>query len=81
MLEKLRIDNQLLITKYYNNEAKLKRQLLIETILKDNGCFFKINMEEAINILNDLEYKKDDLEDMYQKLTSFEEYKKYRGEN
>ncbi len=56
------------------NLEELKKFKLIEELLKDDGCFFKINSDIAYSILlqlgidNPLEY--------YKSLISYKEYKK-----
>ena len=44
MIKKLRSLNKSLINKYKNDEMKLKKQLLIEKLLKEDLCFFKMKI-------------------------------------
>lgn len=55
MIENLRKINEKMLIKYKDNNEALKRQLIISSLLKNDDCFFKISMEDAYNILNDLE--------------------------
>ncbi len=72
MIEPLREINQKLIIKYQNNKSKLDRQLLIFNLLKDNECFFKIKIEDAYNILKDLEIE--NYKECYKELISYAKY-------
>ena len=53
---------------------ELKKYKLIEEILKDNACFFKINCHIAYSIL--IELGVDNPNEYYKRLISYEEYKK-----
>lgn len=55
MIKELRKINQKLIFKYQTDKNKLNRQLLIFNILKNEDCFFKLDIETAYNLLKDLE--------------------------
>lgn len=48
----------------------------VESLLKIQGIFFKLNLDTAIGILNFLEIPKESIKEMYIKLTSPEAYKK-----
>ncbi len=52
----------------------LKKYRLIEELLKDDACFFKINSSIAYSILIELDI--DNPLDYYKKLISYEEYLK-----
>ena len=53
---------------------ELKKYKLIEELLKDDACFFKINSTIAYSILVELGI--DNPMDYYKKLISYSEYKK-----
>ena len=52
----------------------LKKYRLIEELLKDDACFFKINSSMAYSIL--IELGVDNPLDYYKKLISYQEFKK-----
>ena len=52
----------------------LKKYKLIEELLKDNACFFKINSDIAYSILVELGIN--NTVDYYKNLISYSEYKK-----
>lgn len=68
MIEKLRNINKKLININKNNNILLKKYKLIEMLLNDDKCFFKISIEEAYNILRDLEIKEEDIKNVYKEL-------------
>lgn len=68
MINKLKEINEKLIIINKNNKHELKKQKLIKQLLSDNNCFFKINIETSYSILKDLNFKDEDLKDIYQKL-------------
>lgn len=72
MLETLREQNSKLILKYQNNKRMLDKQLLISNILKNNECFLKLKIEDAYNILKDLEIK--NYKECYKNLISYSKY-------
>lgn len=72
MLETLREQNSKLILKYQNNKRMLNKQLLISNILKNNECFLKLKIEDAYNILKDLEIK--NYKECYKNLISYSKY-------
>lgn len=53
---------------------ELKKYRLIEELLKDDACFFKINSSIAYSILIELDI--DNPLDYYKKLISYKEYMK-----
>jgi hypothetical protein len=57
-----------------DNEVKLIRLKLIQKILNDESCFFKMRADDAYNILLDLEYKKEESIEIYKKLISYQNY-------
>lgn len=67
MIEKLRKINQNLIT-INANKSSLEKYLLIEKILRDEKCFFKMDISYAYAILRDLEIEEKDLKMVYMEL-------------
>ena len=76
MIKKLRSLNKSLINKYKNDEIQLKKQLLIEKLLKEDLCFFKMKIETAYSILKDLEIDSSDIDAVYMDLIDNKNYKK-----
>lgn len=74
MIEKLKKLNNKLIEYHQNDEEKLKRQLLIQKILGEKGCFFKMSIETAYAILKDLNISDDDIREIYLDLIDFKNY-------
>ncbi len=74
MIEKLRNINQKLIILNQNNEALLNKYKLIEKLLSDDKCFFKINIEEAYSILRDLQIDEKDIKNIYEDLIDIKNY-------
>ena len=72
MLETLREQNKKLILRYKNDQSKLNKQLLISNIIKNNECFFKLQLEDAYNILKDLEIK--NYKECYKELIAYSRY-------
>lgn len=68
MIEKLRILNNKLIELNANNEMNLKKYNLIQKILKDDKCFFKMEIDYAYSILRDLKISEKDLKKIYMEL-------------
>ena len=67
---------------FSNKQEELKKQLLIASMLEDEQCFFKLDMNTALSILTNLGYSNEERLNIYKKLTSFEEFKKYnKGTN
>lgn len=73
MLNKLRILNKKLLKKYEDNPHELKKQQLIERMLLEEDCFFKINIETAFCILKDLEIPESQLKEVYCQLIPYSE--------
>ena len=65
MLDKLRIINREILKKNINNEEVLKKYRLIQKILSDDKCFFKMPMKYAYAILKDLEIEENLRKDVY----------------
>ena len=74
MIEKLKDLNNKLITHYQNDEINLKKQLLIQKILNEKGCFFKMKIETAYSILKDLNIPEDDVKKIYLELIDIKNY-------
>ena len=74
MLENLREINLAYLKLYQSVEIPemLQKYLLIQNILKDEACFFKISKEQAMFILDNLSIK--DKELIYEQLISTKEY-------
>lgn len=64
MIKKLRIITQELINK---NMDKEKYQI-IDKILKDDLCFFKMDIDTSISILLDLGFNESDAKELYKEL-------------
>lgn len=65
MLEKIRILNKKMIEQNIINNDKY---LLIDKILADDKCFFKMSIEEAYAVLRDLGIDENNLRSVYIKL-------------
>lgn len=74
MIKKLRDLNSKLISYYNNDKVNLKRQLLIQKLLHDDKCFFKIKIETAYAILKDLNIPNNDIEHVYLELIDIKNY-------
>ena len=55
-MKELRERNIELIKKYESDAIKLNRQYLIANLLKKDDCFFELKVEDALNLIKDLEY-------------------------
>lgn len=64
--------NKELLEKYNNNQTLKEKQLIIARFLKNKNCFFNIRIEEAYNILKDLEIE--NYEEVYLELISYNTY-------
>ena len=67
MLNELRALNETYIKKGSNDDES-KKQMLIQELLKNDRCFFKISIKDAYSILRDLRIKQDKLKIVYEKL-------------
>lgn len=76
MLEKLREKNEQLLAwfKGEQNQAATQRQELLKVILADDACFFKLNIDDALNVLKDLGFSPNDASVAYATLTGPEEF-------
>lgn len=73
-LEELIIMNDTMI-KYLNKiEMSSKRNEIIQKILKDEACFFKMNKIEAFAILKDIGVTKEKIMITYLNLISYDNY-------
>lgn len=63
MLEKLRILNKKMIEK-----SSSEKYLVIDKILADDKCFFKMSVEEAYAILRDLGIEDENIRKVYLEL-------------
>ena len=73
MIEKLRhINNELI--ELSNDDYNLKKQRLIEKILSDDKCFFKISIEQAYAILRDLGLAENELKSIYMELIDIKSF-------
>ncbi|MCX4249721.1 MAG: hypothetical protein OSJ65_08210 [Bacilli bacterium] len=67
MIEKLRLINKDIIDTTLDSNVK-DRHLIINEIMEDDNCFFKMNIEYAYAILRDLGIPEEELEYIYFKL-------------
>lgn len=76
MLENLRKINLAYLKLYQTVEdpQMIQKYLLIQNILNDDACFFKISKEQAMFILSSLSMT--DKESMYEQLISEKEYQR-----
>ena len=74
MIEFLININKELIKKYDGDPEKQERQLIISCILTQKNCIFKLTIEDAYNILKDLQIS--NYKDVYENLISYNEYLK-----
>ena len=68
MIESLRLLNNKLIKLNTSNATNLKKHKLIQKILSDDKCFFKMEIEYAYSILRDLGIPEKDLKMVYMEL-------------
>lgn len=64
------IMNEAMIMALKDKNVDYSENLKVEELLKDEALFFKINKEEAYNILTSVGVKQDQLQNAYKKLTS-----------
>lgn len=74
MIEELRKLNSALIKENENNEAELKKQLIIQKLLENSKCFFEIDIETAYSILEDLKIPKENIKALYCSLIDIKNY-------
>lgn len=51
-----------------SSKEELKKYELIKEILKEDDCFFKMDIEDAYSILRDLGFEDEDVKNIYSKL-------------
>lgn len=61
-------------TECQNDIYKLKKLKIIAEIFEDDGCFFKMKREDALNVLEELGIN--NYEDYYKKLINYSEFQK-----
>lgn len=69
LLNKLRT-----IAEDYAKKNEDEKYKIIKAILSEDNCFFKISPETALNILEDLGFKKEEGKEIYKHLISPESY-------
>lgn len=70
VLQKVReVTNRLLLSENISKEKK-QRLELISNILKDDQCFFKIDVDTAYNIIRDLGFSHEETKSIYKELIS-----------
>lgn len=70
MIEKLRKITKILLKNKTITVDYRKRLELINKLLDDDTCFFKIDIETAYNIIRDLGFTEEESFDIYKKLIS-----------
>lgn len=65
MIEQLRMIATRLMQEKKDSPEEVKKYQLIEEMLKNNQCFFELDIETSYAILRDLGFKEDDLEKVY----------------
>ena len=82
MINELRKKNELLIKKFKlekNKDLEAKHNV-IATLLSNDDCFFKIDINTALSILNDLKYSKEQSIKIYKDLISIDKFVKNKTE-
>lgn len=76
MINILRQKNETLIKTLpsVGDSKSLKKQMVIKTLLSNDDCFFKISMEDALNLILSLGYSQIEAFKIYKKLTSSSEF-------
>ena len=70
MLQKVReVTNRLLLSESISAEKKIRLEL-IKNILKDDQCFFKIDVDTAYKIIRDLGFSHEETIGIYKELIS-----------
>ena len=75
----LRLLNAATINALKISRKATKRNELIDKILQDDACFFKMKKEDAIDILSDIGVQKNRIEFLYQSLISEDSYNKIKN--
>lgn len=68
MIEKLKIITEKYIRVNQNNPRELKKFELIKRILNTQDCFMNMTIEQAYEILRDLEIPENELKNIYVQL-------------
>ncbi len=79
-LQDIRLMNDTMILYLKKMGKSSKRNEIINIILKDDSCFFKMNKEDAHIILEDIGIEKDKVNLIYSNLTSSDNYYKLQKE-
>lgn len=82
MINNLRKKNELLIKKFKlekNKDLEAKHNV-IATLLSNDDCFLKIDINTALTVLNDLEYSKEQCLKIYKDLISIDKFVKTKTE-
>lgn len=74
MIEQLRMIAIRLMQEKKDSPEEVKKYQLIEEMLKNNQCFFELDIETSYAILRDLGFKEDDLEKVYSLLIDSSNY-------
>lgn len=74
LIDELKVMNYSMIDCLKGKGISVKKNELIKEILKDEACFFKMNKEEALIVLRDLNVSNEMLEETYKKLIDRQEY-------
>lgn len=75
MIKKLKALNKKLINYYKDDNANLRKQLLIQKLLEEPECFFKMKIETAYALLKDLNIVEEDIKKIYLELIDIKNYK------
>lgn len=73
-IDLIQIMNNVRINYLKKMNLEITRNEIISKILEDKACFFKINKHDAFIILKDIGIKEDELNYIYDKLISKNEY-------
>ena len=68
MIEKLQTLNKKLLKLYENDKEKKEKQILIQKILQEPNCFYKMDVETAYAILKDLKIPQEKIKNIYLEL-------------
>ena len=68
MISKLRIVANKMLDSNNITDERRSRIILIDKLLQDDNCFYKIDMDTAYNILRDLDFSNDDAIKIYKEL-------------
>ena len=76
MINILRQKNENLIKtlSFVGDSTSLKKQMVIKTLLSNDNCFFKMSMEDSLNLILTLDYSQTEAFEIYKKLTSSSEF-------